>query len=636
VTDADRAPAGVEHELRVAAAGQTRRGRIAALIGIPFVLVTLAGELPGDVLVLWAAIAAVEAVAYFLWSYPLATAMSASGVLDPRWSRRAPIHAVGFGLVWGCLPLLTAARGGDDGIWLALLVSLSVLSVYVVSTASSRLLFVVGATPIVVQFAAATFVSDRTPARLGALVLVYAAIVLGLHAALRHHLVAATRSRHAAERLAARLNDFVTERDPVSQLWNRRSFITKLETLLADRDVAQVHVEVGNIRRLAAVNELYGDEFGDELIAHVGVRLRAVEASGGIAARLGGDEFAIATTNAVVTLRGLVSGVFECCGNTVAVDMVTASTTAGTAGRRGAEEVVADALFALRAGRRSPTTSVGERSLDDSRARRELVRELRTGMSEAGVHACFQPIVDARTRHVVAWEALARWSHPDLGVVTPARLLPLCDMAGLNLALLETVTRDAARFLAALEVAGASDHVVHVNLDAADLHERSMPDVVLGALQDERVGAGRLVLELTEREILRVDHEARSTLGRLDAAGVRLAVDDFGTGYSSLSHLLDFPADHIKIDRRFVAGLPHDTDALALVRGVVSMAHGLGLTSVAEGVETESAALTVQSLGCDRIQGYLVAPALRAGDAVTWWLTRSGHGVPAGRVTASG
>jgi EAL domain-containing protein (putative c-di-GMP-specific phosphodiesterase class I) len=146
-----------------------------------------------------------------------------------------------------------------------------------------------------------------------------------------------------------------------------------------------------------------------------------------------------------------------------------------------------------------------------------------------------------------------------------------------------------------------------------------MPDIVLGAIQDGRIDATRIVLELTERDILHVEHHERSALAVVDAAGVHLAVDDFGTGYSSLSHLLDFPADHIKIDRRFVNGLPDDADSLALVRGVVSMAKGLGLTTVAEGVETEASAATVRALGCDHIQGYLVAPALAPDAAVAWW-----------------
>jgi c-di-GMP phosphodiesterase len=177
---------------------------------------------------------------------------------------------------------------------------------------------------------------------------------------------------------------------------------------------------------------------------------------------------------------------------------------------------------------------------------------------------------------------------------------------------------ESLAFLVKLDTHDAPNHSVHVNVNATDLREYSMSDAVLGALHDSRINPERLVLELTEREILHVDQTVRSTLSRLDIAGVHLAVDDFGTGYSSLSHLLDFPADHLKIDQRFIVGLPNDIDAHTLVRGIVSMAHGLGLTTVAEGVESEAAALAVHELGCDQIQGYLISAALAPTDAIEW------------------
>ena len=257
---------------------------------------------------------------------------------------------------------------------------------------------------------------------------------------------------------------------------------------------------------------------------------------------------------------------------------------------------------------------------DSAGSRRELVEELQAGLYEAGVRPWFQPIVAAGTRTVVAWEALVRWPHPELGVISPDRLLPLLDMSGMNSELLELIVGGSLDFLGQLDAMGAHGHLVHVNVNPSDLRELSMPDTVLGAIHDSGIAADRLVLELTEREILHVDQLVRGALGRLDLAGVQVAVDDFGTGYSSLSHLLDFPADDVKIDRRFVSDLPEDPDALALVRGVVSMARGLGLRTVAEGVESEEAALVLHALGCDQLQGYHFAPALAADVASAWWV----------------
>ncbi len=615
---------GVEDQLQRILAAQTRRSRVMSALAILPILAVLAGEVRPMALVVWAGMTSFEALIYIAWSLPGATRVGA-GTTDANWSRRAPLHAIAFGLVWGSLPLLTLEPGRPMALWLTLIISLAVLTLYVVSTASSRRQFALGAGPIIGQFALAIWISDDAPARMAVLALGYAAVAVGVHAALRRHLVESVESQRVAESLADTLNSFLADRDPTTQLLNRRSFISRLDAILATHSAATVTVEVGNVRRLTAMNELYGEQFGDALIAHVGARLAAVEQQGGLAARLSGDEFVIATFPGSAapperpSIRALAAGPFAWHDRTAMIDFATAIVEPRSLST-GAEDLLAEAVFELRSGRRRQSVPGANRASDTVHSRRELVDELRTGLRGAGVQPWFQPIVDATTREVIAWEALVRWPHPSLGLITPDRFLPLCEMANLNAELLELLLQDSISFLHQLDAAGAPHHAVHVNIDGADLRERSMPDIVLGALQDGRIAPERIVLELTERDILHVDNHERSALAIIDAAGIHLAVDDFGTGYSSLSHLLDFPADHIKIDRRFVNDLPHDADSLALVRGVVSMANGLGLTTVAEGVETESAAATVRSLGCDQIQGYLIAPALASDAALTWWV----------------
>jgi GGDEF domain-containing protein len=292
--EAAHTPVGLGDTLERVLAAQTRRSRsMSALMIIPIVAV-LAGEVRPTALVVWAGLASFESLLYIAWSLPGASRVGA-GEADAAWSRRAPLHAITFGLVWGSLPLLTLEAGRPIALWLTLIISLAVLTMYVVSTASSRRQFALGGGPIIGQFALALWISDDAPGRMAVLALGYAGVAVAVHAALRRHLVESVRSQQVAESLAETLNTFMADRDPPTQLLNRRSFISRLDAVLATHAPATVTVEVANVRRLTAMNELYGEQFGDALIAHVGGRLAGVEQHGGLAARLSGDEFVVAT-----------------------------------------------------------------------------------------------------------------------------------------------------------------------------------------------------------------------------------------------------------------------------------------------------------------------------------------------------
>jgi predicted signal transduction protein with EAL and GGDEF domain len=613
-----KADAAVQRELAVALARQTIRGRVLSAIAIPLVMLVLIGQFSTGGLIGWAVVVVVEALADWFIARPQAKALVA-GDAEAQWLRRSTVHFASFGLAWGSLPIFALLGGTTDAHWLTTLIVAAMLTVFISTTAASRKMFAIGALGLMGLMSVSVIVSDSTPGRLAILALAYVGIAVSVHDALHRSMVESVRSRHEAERLNQRLNEFVAERDPATQLLNRRSFIAKLDSILTDSPSKVITVNVGSVRRMTAINELYGEQFGDSLIASVGERLMQIPESTGFASRLSGDEFAIASfvDDPAVSVRNIASGSFVSAGIATNIDFSCASIRSGRL-RSNAEELVADAIFALRAERtgRSPGREI--RSSESAVARRELVEELRNGLHEAGVTAWFQPIVNAASREVVTWEALVRWNHPSIGMVPPDRLFPLLEMSGMASHLAELMITESLEFLGRLDQEGAPGHAVHVNVNASDLRDHSMCDVVFGALQDNRIAAERLVLELTEREILHVDQTIRTTLGRLDLAGVHLAVDDFGTGFSSLSHLLDFPADHLKIDQRFISGLPNDVDAHTLVRGIVSMAHGLSLTTVAEGVETEESAIAVHQLGCNQIQGFLISPALAPAQAIAW------------------
>jgi predicted signal transduction protein with EAL and GGDEF domain len=614
----EKADAAVQRELAIALARQTIRGRVLSALAIPLVMLVLVGQFSTVGLVGWAAVVVVEALADWFIARPQAKALVA-GDAEAKWLRRSTVHFASFGLAWGSLPIFALFGGSTDAHWLTTLMVAAMLTVFISTTAASRKMFAIGALGLMGLMSVSVVVSDSTPGRLAILALAYVGIAVSVHDALHRSMVESVRSRHEAERLNQRLNEFVAERDPSTQLLNRRSFIAKLDSILTDSPSKVITVNVGSVRRMTAINELYGEQFGDALIASVGERLLQIPDSTGFASRLSGDEFAIASfvDDPAVSVRNIASGSFVSAGIATNIDFSSAAIRSGRL-RSNAEELVADAIFALRAERtgRSPGREI--RSSESALARRELVEELRNGLHEAGVTAWFQPIVNAASREVVTWEALVRWNHPTIGMVPPDRLFPLLEMSGMASHLAELMITESLMFLRRLDQEGAAGHAVHVNVNASDLRDHSMCDVVFGALQDNRIAAERLVLELTEREILHVDQTIRTTLSRLDLAGVHLAVDDFGTGFSSLSHLLDFPADHLKIDQRFITDLPNDVDAHTLVRGIVSMAHGLGLTTVAEGVETEESAIAVRQLGCNQIQGFLISPALAPTMAIAW------------------
>jgi predicted signal transduction protein with EAL and GGDEF domain len=618
----------VELALAISIGRQARRGRILSAAAIPAVAALMYGRFENAALLGWLVTMIMEALLDLFIAKPR-TKRIEDGDLD-NWKAAVGPHYAAFGLAWGSLALFALPGGRPEALWLSTIVVLALITVYIATTAASRLLFGAGMVGSAVPLATALAVSGTAPMRLAVLAVVYCGIAIVVHDAMHRLLINSVRSQHEAELISAQLNAFVTERDPATQLLNRRSFIAALDRLLAGHP-DDATVEVANLRRLTAINELYGQQFGDALIGHVGSSLRAVASDTTIVARLGGDEFAIAwvgDTPANPSIRDLAGGPFSSSGITTSADFACATASSQLLGGT-AEELVTEAMYSLRAARAGRPVRREQRSGHSAHDRRELVDELRAGLCEAGVRPWFQPLVDATTRDVVGWEALVRWHHPVLGVVSPDRLLPLIEMSGMSAQLFELMVGESLEFLTMVDGRAANNHVVNVNINATDLRNGSMPDTVLAALYDSQVAAGRLVLELTEREILHADHTVRTALSRLDSAGVHLAVDDFGTGYSSLSHLLDFPADHLKIDRRFIGGLPGDTDALALVKGIVSMAHGLGLTTVAEGVETEEAAAVVHAVGCDQLQGYLMSPAMRAADALDWWRPRAQAEAPA-------
>ena len=256
------------------------------------------------------------------------------------------------------------------------------------------------------------------------------------------------------------------------------------------------------------------------------------------------------------------------------------------------------------------------------RGRRLLEHHLRNALAHKELRLVYQPQAQSSTGKVVSFEALLRWSHPELGDVSPERFIPIAEESGSIIPIGEWVLRTACQEAAAWD----EPLGVAVNVSAVQLHRHNFPRLVHEILFKTGLSPGRLELEITETALVRDLNRALTTLRQLKALGVRIAMDDFGTGYSSLSNLRSFPFDKIKIDKSFIKTLDATPESRAIVRAVLGLGRGLGLPVLAEGVETKGELSFLNNEFCDEIQGWIVG---KPADIETFrWLTHHGdeHG----------
>jgi EAL domain-containing protein (putative c-di-GMP-specific phosphodiesterase class I) len=243
-------------------------------------------------------------------------------------------------------------------------------------------------------------------------------------------------------------------------------------------------------------------------------------------------------------------------------------------------------------------------------ARRALELDLRKAIVNGEFELYYQPIIDVKTRQITSCEALLRWHHPKRGMVAPDEFIPVAEHTGLIVPLGEWVLRQACA-----EAVRWPTHVtIAVNLSPAQFKSRSLVSTVINALAASGLPAARLELEITEMVLVQDNDGAFAILHQLRDLGIRIAMDDFGTGYSSLGYLRSFPFDKIKIDQTFIQDLPAKLDSVAIVRAVVGLSSSLGITTTAEGVETEEQLASLTAEGCNEFQGFLFSRPKTAAD----------------------
>ncbi|HEY3325912.1 MAG TPA: GGDEF domain-containing phosphodiesterase, partial [Novimethylophilus sp.] len=241
-----------------------------------------------------------------------------------------------------------------------------------------------------------------------------------------------------------------------------------------------------------------------------------------------------------------------------------------------------------------------------------LENMLRRALERHQFEVYYQPQISLASGRIIGAEALIRWHHPDLGLVSPAKFIPLAEESDLIVQIGEWVLREAAQQAMQWVNQGYAIQWISVNVSGVQIQRSNFADTVYGILIETDCDPSLLELEITESTIMRNTEYVIGVFDRIKALGLRLAIDDFGTGYSSLSHLKRLPLDKLKIDQSFVRDLPHDSDDAAIARVIQALGSSLGLTVIAEGVETPAQAEFLLGIGCDEGQGYLYSPPVPA------------------------
>lgn len=420
--------------------------------------------------------------------------------------------------------------------------------------------------------------------------------------------------------------------DSLTQLPNRLMFREHLESVLAYAKrhgvrIAVMFIDLDDFKR---INDTLGHSAGDSLLREFAQRLTdCVRDSDYVAvindmesdvdpavARLGGDEFTILLPNIHDSLdaAGVAQRILNAVTRPFIIDnnemMVGASIGITTFPDDGddAESLLKNADVAMYHAKDSGknsykffTDSMNAKAI----AKLSLEGKLRKALENDQLQLHYQPLVNAITGNAVGFEALLRWYPPGQEMISPAEFIPLAEETGLIVPIGEWVLRKACEDAMVWQGSGMTDTYVSVNISSVQLRRADIPQLVASCLRDSGLDPKQLYLELTETAILHFEEKITKMLDDVRAQGVQLWMDDFGTGYSSLSYLKRFPIDGVKIDRSFVKDIESDADDRAITSAIIAMAHSLGLTVTAEGVENEQQLKFLRERECDNIQGYL-------------------------------
>lgn len=419
--------------------------------------------------------------------------------------------------------------------------------------------------------------------------------------------------------------------DALTDLPNRVELQHLLGERLAHSNEEPFALLMMDLDRFKEINDTFGHHHGDLLLKKIGPRLRDSLREADLIARLGGDEFAVLLSPADAEDAARVAEhLLSALHDPFLVDGQRLDVGASI-GIAVAPQDGPDPTTLLRRADVAMYTAKRERTgfaryspqLDGySPARLALVGDLRRALDVGELLLHFQPKVDLRSGRVDSAEALVRWRHPQRGLVPPGEFIPLAEHTGLIKPLTRWVLDAALRECRVWLDAGWEVSIA-VNASAHDLHESSFPEMLAQLLATHAVPARYLRVEVTEGAMMADFGRAQEILTRVRALGIGVSIDDFGTGYSSLAYLKHLPVDELKIDRSFVRNLATDVGDAAIVQATIALGHALGLSVVAEGAEDVATMNLLASLGCDRVQGYVVSKPLSSAELTRWLATRA-------------
>ena len=407
---------------------------------------------------------------------------------------------------------------------------------------------------------------------------------------------------------------YLAYHDSLTGLGNRLLFRDQLEATLTGIEEApdQVAVLFLDLDGFKGVNDTLGHSIGDTLLKSVASRLRDAVPVPDQIARLGGDEFAILQISGpqpagAIALAEKIIEIISAPNSLEGHDVTVGASVGIAIGRPGsvdAETLLKSAdlaMYSAKSGGRG-TFRIFDPGMDTIvQARRRLERDMRLGLAQSQFRLYYQPLVNLRTGKVVSFEALMRWQHPERGLVSPLEFIPLAEEIGLIVPLGDWALRQAC----GEALKWPDDIGVSVNLSPIQFAKGNLAATVMNALASSGLPASRLDLEITESVLLEKSTQNIEILNQLRQIGVRISMDDFGTGYSSIAYLRSFRFDKIKIDRSFVKDLIDDEGSLAIVRAIAGLGVSFGMTTTAEGVETEEQLNRLNREGCIEVQGKL-------------------------------
>ena len=420
--------------------------------------------------------------------------------------------------------------------------------------------------------------------------------------------------------------EYLSHHDELTKLPNRILFHASLSQAILHaqinkRSLALLFLDMDNFN---IINNTLGNDIGDQLFKAIAERLTSYTAACDMVARIQGDEFAMIISNItdVISVKleaqkilDLLSSPYNLYGHEV---FLTSSIgiTIFPEDHQDVDGLIKNAELAMYYAKTHDRNTYKLYSPDlhiQSSEYMALANSLHRAIDRQEICVFYQPLVDLNSGQIIGAEALARWQHPELGLIMPSKFIPVAEQTGLILRLSELILDDVCKQMRSWQELGVNYGFIAVNLSGQHFRSSSnLIEMLSKILQENGVEAHHLELELTESIIMQNAEFTIQVLSQLQAMGVKVAIDDFGTGYSSLSYLKHFPVNTIKIDRCFIEDVLTDRHDASICLAIIDLAHSLSLQVIAEGVETEEQVQFLKANGCDQMQGYFFSPPIPA------------------------